>query len=81
MIWHMHVKTKKTCLVLLLLYLSSGVMLAVAYLPFLHLFFPLLTFLSLRPLSPVSNSFYLLPLFSILLPLFQIAFSIFLARQ
>ena len=62
---------KQTSLVRLLLYLSSGVRLAMAYLPFLHLFFPLLTFLSLRPLSPVSNFFYLLLLFSILLPLFS----------
>ena len=36
---------------------------------FLHLFFPLLTFLPLCSLSPVSNSFYILLLFSILLPL------------
>ena len=57
--------------ILLLLYLSSGVRLAMAYLPFLHLFFPLLTFLSLRSLSPVSTSFILLLLFSILLPLFS----------
>ena len=37
-----------------------------------HLFFVfrLLTFLSLRSLSPLTNSFYLLLLFSILLPLF-----------
>ena len=52
-----------------------------------HLFFPLLTFLSLRSLSPVSNSLCLLLLFSILLSLFPdlsyrslpVAFSVILA--
>ena len=37
---------------------------------YLRPFCPLLTVLSLRSLSPVSNSFYILLLFSILLPLF-----------
>ena len=54
--------------VLLLAALSSGVRFAMVTV-ICFFVFSLLTFLSLRSLSPVSNS-YLLPLFSILLPLF-----------